>query len=251
MSLSETEQDDPARGEPEPSRAAGRIQHLREHWMSYGLIAVFVLVYFYELWYSNRLGTRSMRIDSRVLLYLGANFPSAFMAGEYWRAFTSCFLHLDGMHLFMNSMALYYFGPLIERSFGPWRLLLAFVLTGVFGSLATILLHLNTPYLSAGASGGLYGLFGVIFVAGKRYRAGLPKEFQTWLNQTLGALVIFSFIPYIDMWAHFGGLASGLILGLLYRPRQAHEAESLLGEPLEQKHPEREQENSTSPDDQA
>lgn len=191
---------------------------LRENWMSYALIGSFVLMYCWELWLNYTLNMISLRADSRVLLYLGANFPPALLNGEYWRALASCFLHIDGLHLLMNSMALYYFGPLLERSFGHWKLLLAFVLTGVIGSLTSMLLHLQDPYLSAGASGGLYGLFGVIFVAGKRYRDGLPKSFQTWLNQTMGAMIIFSFIPNIDIWAHFGGLASGLVLGWVYKP---------------------------------
>ncbi|PKL77761.1 MAG: hypothetical protein CVV27_04630 [Candidatus Melainabacteria bacterium HGW-Melainabacteria-1] len=190
-------------------------------WMSKALIGVFVLVYFYQIWFNYQavgFGLRFDKIDTRVMYVLGANFPQAFAQGEYWRVFTSCFLHLDALHLLMNSMALHYFGPMLERSFGPRKLLLAFVLTGVAGSLATTLMHLNTPYLSAGASGGLYGLFGVIFVTGKRYAEFMPPAFQTWLNQTLGMLVIFSFLPFIDMWGHFGGLLAGMLLGLFYRP---------------------------------
>lgn len=196
-----------------------RMSQLRESWMSYGLIGLFVLVYAIELWVQFQLAGFNLRLRSDVLYTLGANFPMAFRQGQYWRLVTSCFLHLDVLHLLMNSMALQYFGPLIERSFGPWRMLLAFVLTGACGSLLSTLMHLGELYLSAGASGGLYGLFGVIFVAGKRYAKHMDPSFQTWLNQTLGALIIFSFVPGIDIWGHFGGLGAGLILGFFYRPR--------------------------------
>lgn len=186
--------------------------------MSYILIGLFVMVYLLELWVNAQIGGFNQKIGTRALVYLGANVPSVFMAGEYWRVLTSCFLHLDALHLFMNASALHYFGPMIERSFGPWKLLLGFLITGIAGSLASTLMHLQEPYLSAGASGGLYGLFGIIFVSGKRYAAQLPKGYQIWLNQTLGALILFSFLPSIDIWGHFGGLAAGLALGMLYQP---------------------------------
>lgn len=212
----ESEEPKPSPARPEREQA---LALFKDSWMSYLLLASFIACYAYELWLNYQLGIHNLKIDSRILVYLGANFPPAFAEGQYWRALSSCFLHADLLHLAMNGLALHYFGPIIERSFGPWRLLLAFLLTGVMGSLATTLIHMQDVYLSAGSSGGLYGLFGVLFVAGKRYRAGLNPAFQTWLNQNLGLLVIFSFVPSIDTWAHFGGLLSGMLLSLLYRPR--------------------------------
>lgn len=189
----------------------------RRNWMTGLILLSFLAVFAAELWFQFQLSGMGMRIDPRVLFTLGANYSPAFAAGEYWRVFSSCFLHVDLIHLAMNSLAFYYFGPLLERSFGPFKLLLAFVLTGMLGSLTTNLMHWqDAQYISAGASGGLYGLFGVIFVVGKRNRRNLPESFQTWLNQNFLLLVIFSFAPFIDMWGHFGGLATGMLLGLLF-----------------------------------
>jgi len=197
--------------------------------MSYGLIACFVLVYLVQVGVQFQLSGFNQRIGSETLYTLGANFTPAFAAGQYWRILTSCFLHLDLLHLGMNSLALHYFGPILERSFGSKKLLLGFLLTGTLGSLLTSLMHLNEPYLSAGASGGLYGLFGILFITGKRYRAALPPGFQIWLNQTLGLFVVFSFAPFIDMWGHFGGLGAGLLLGWFYRPLPVDPAEAAAG----------------------
>lgn len=195
--------------------------------VTYSLIASFILVFGLQFLVQLNSTGFSWRIDSSVLYQLGANFSPAFAAGEYWRILTSCFLHLDLLHLSMNSMALHYFGPILERSFGGKKLLLGFVLTGMIGSLLTSLMHLHEPYLSAGASGGLYGLFGILFVTGKRYRSALPPGFQIWLNQSLGLLIVFSFAPFIDMWGHFGGLATGLGLAWLYKPLPLSRAEML------------------------
>lgn len=201
------------------------LQELRAAPVTYGLIGLFIAVYVAQFLVQLSTAGLSWRIESAVLYQLGANFSPAFAAGEYWRILTSCFLHLDPLHLGMNSMALSYFGPILERSFGGKKLLLGFVLTGMVGSLLTSLMHLQEPYLSAGASGGLYGLFGILFVTGKRYRAALPPGFQVWLNQSLGLLIVFSFAPFIDMWGHFGGLLMGLALAWLYKPLPLSPAE--------------------------
>lgn len=190
---------------------------MRAHWMTTLLLTSFVVIYLIEVSLNIQSGNPRLRIDPEIVLRLGGNFPPAFIGGEYWRAVASCFLHFDGMHIAFNGLAVYILCPLIERRFGPWLLLLAFLLTGTAGSVLSNLVHLHDiePFLSAGASGGLYGIFGMIFVDGKLRKRQLPKEYQTWINQNLGLMVIFSFVPDVDIWGHFGGLIAGVLLGLL------------------------------------
>jgi len=199
--------------------------------MTYILLTSFILVFAAELWFQYQYSGLSYRISTRVLYEMGANFSPAFAEGEYWRVFTSCFLHVDLLHVGMNGMAFFYFAPIIERSFGSFKLLLAFLLTGVMGALLTTYMHWGqNDYISAGASGGLYGLFGVMFVAGKRNKAHLPASFQTWLNQNFLLLIVFSFAPFIDKWGHFGGLGLGLILGWFYVSLSHHDFQPLPAE---------------------
>lgn len=195
------------------------MQSLRATPFTFGLLIVLVAIFVLEVFWQTRMGLPlSMGIDGRVLFELGANYTPAFQAGQYWRTFTACFLHVDVLHIFMNGLGLFYLAPFIERNFGGVKMLLAFMLTGIAGSLLTNLVHLDSNYLSAGASGGLYGLFGIIFATGKRYKAQLPPSFQTWINQNLGLMVIFSFAPQIDAAGHFGGLGLGLVLGAMLKP---------------------------------
>lgn len=192
-------------------------ERIRAHWMTALLLASFIVMYLVEVGLNIQSGHPRLRIDPEIVLRLGGNFPPAFIGGEYWRAVASCFLHFDGMHIGLNGLAVYILCPLIERRFGPWLLLLGFLLTGTAGSVLSNLMHLHDaqPFLSAGASGGLYGIFGMIFVDGKLRSRQLPKEYQTWINQNLGLMLIFSFIPDVDLWGHFGGLITGALLGLL------------------------------------
>lgn len=185
------------------------------------LLAVLVLVFLGQLYFQTQAQGFSTRISPLVLYQLGANHPLAILNnGQYWRWLSSCFLHIDILHIVMNGMALRYLGRIVEEHYGARFMLLAFICTGVAGSVVTTFWHMGQmQYLSAGASGGLYGLFGVIFVMGKRYKAYLNPGFQQFLNQNLALLIVVSFAPFIDMWGHFGGLAAGALLGLLVTPR--------------------------------
>ena len=186
------------------------------------LLALLAVIFIGEVFIQSQQGAGiSGSIQGQVLFELGANYTPGFRNGEYWRVFTSCFLHVDILHIFMNGLGLYYLGPFVERTYGGFMMLLAFVLTGIAGSLLTNFVHLDEMYISAGASGGLYGLFGVIFATGKRYKNQLAPEFQTWINQNLGLMIVFSFAPQIDAAGHFGGLGLGLLMGWLFlRPQQ-------------------------------
>ncbi len=193
-----------------------------------GLLILLILIFLGEVWWQTQIGLPlGFSIQGRTLFEMGANFTPAFQTGEYWRVFTACFLHVDVLHIGMNGLGLFYLAPFVERNYGGVKMLLAFILTGVAGSLLTNFVHLDSTYLSAGASGGLYGLFGIIFATGKRYKAQLPPSFQTWINQNLGLMIVFSFAPQIDAAGHFGGLGVGLLLGWLFlKPQQNSPMES-------------------------
>ncbi|MBI3240404.1 MAG: rhomboid family intramembrane serine protease, partial [Flavobacteriia bacterium] len=97
--------------------------------------------------------------DNDTLLNWGANFRPSTLDGEWWRIITNCFLHIGIIHLLMNMYALIYIGMLLEPILGKLRFLSAYLFTGIMASLASLWWHDLT--ISAGASGAIFGMFGV------------------------------------------------------------------------------------------
>ena len=96
------------------------------------------------------------------LLDWGGNFgPYVAVDHEYWRLFTSMFLHVGFLHLLFNMWCLLAAGPMVERFFGNLGFAVIYVISGIGGALASTAFH---PLLvSAGASGAIFGIFGALF----------------------------------------------------------------------------------------
>jgi rhomboid protease GluP len=98
----------------------------------------------------------------------GSNFGPYTADGEWWRLFTSLFIHFGIAHLIVNMFALAMFGPLVERLYGSVNYLLIYLLAGIAGGLVSI--SWQPDINSAGASGAIFGILGALLAA--RLRAG-------------------------------------------------------------------------------
>ncbi len=87
---------------------------------------------------------------------------SAIAGGQVWRFLTFQFLHQNILHLGMNMLGLYFFGPLIETLFGSRRFIVFYLLCGIAGALAFSILSLfglvSTGGWLIGASAGVFGV---------------------------------------------------------------------------------------------
>jgi rhomboid protease GluP len=152
------------------------------------------------------------------LIRFGAKDNDLVAAGQYWRLFTSMFLHIGFIHLVFNSLALWTFGRDLERVYGTGRFLLLYLLPGLAGSYASFRF---SPYVSAGASGAIFGLIGVSLVFGFKYRSAIPVQlrsrFGTGVIPVIAYNVLYGLNPrsHIDNFAHLGGLAAGILLTLV------------------------------------
>ena len=144
----------------------------------------------------------------------------AVAAGEYWRLWTVTLLHGDFLHLAFNMYALYLAGTIVERWYGPWRFLAFYLACAAAGSTASFVFGGNLP--SVGASGAIFGLFGVLLTAGWVHHP-VDRQSRGIMSQLLVLVVIniafgFASEGAIDNAAHLGGLAAGLWLGALVPP---------------------------------
>lgn len=153
------------------------------------------------------------------LIELGAKVNALIDAGQTWRFVTPMFLHVGAFHLLVNMYSLYAIGPQVERLYGTARFLLIYLVSGVVGVAASYAYPMNKAVVSAGASGALFGLLGVLLVFGLRYRSELPGMFRQAFSPRglipvllLNLFLTFS-ISAIDKGAHLGGLAAGAALG--------------------------------------
>ena len=150
------------------------------------------------------------------------NLPTVAENGEFYRLWTSLFIHSDFGHLASNLWLFAIFGYLL-RSF--WGLLvfpfLSFIAVGGLASVATIFWYQNSTFL-LGASGMIYGMIGLWLVTYLRYE--LRYRFRTRLFRAIGFILVMLFpstiTENISYSAHFfgffiGGLV-GVILILLY-----------------------------------
>ena len=159
--------------------------------------------------------------DPWVMIRLGAQVPARIAAGEWWRLISGAFLHSGVIHFALNTWVLLVVGSGLERILGSARFLFAYAFSVVVASLAA--LALSDAPLTVGASGGVFGLFGVELVVVALRPELLPESIQTKHRRTvltnLAINVANSFRPNIAMAAHFGGIAAGAVLGLVLVPR--------------------------------
>lgn len=163
-------------------------------------------------------GANFLEPNSDSLLNWGANFKPLTLGGQWWRLITNCFLHIGILHLLMNMYALLFIGILLEPYLGKIRFIVAYFLTGLIASIVSLWWHDLT--ISAGASGAIFGMYGV-------FLAMLTTNLIDKTARKTQLLSIAVFIVYnliyglkgnIDNAAHIGGLISGLFLGYAFVP---------------------------------
>lgn len=151
---------------------------------------------------------------------------------EWWRFMTPVFIHVNLPHVLINMYSLWVIGPWVEKLYGSAKFVVFWVLTGIAGVVASYLtvvpgshpgvvtgfLIKNHDEPSAGASGALFGLVGVLFVFGLKYRRELPEGFKRAFGTGMLPVILLNlgigFVGrgIIDNAAHMGGLVSGAAL---------------------------------------
>jgi rhomboid protease GluP len=160
--------------------------------------------------------------DPRVLVHWGSNFGPLTLNGEWWRLFTSMFLHFGLMHLALNMWVLWSMGRLIERMFGSLHYLFLYVFAGLCGSLASLWWH--PAVNSAGASGAIFGLLGGLLAFVVNPATGVPSTIVARHRSTALVFIAYNLLNGfthrgIDNACHMGGLAGGFLMGwMLARP---------------------------------
>ncbi|HXV59777.1 MAG TPA: rhomboid family intramembrane serine protease [Vicinamibacteria bacterium] len=167
-------------------------------------------------------GVSPLDPDLESLWRFGANFGPRTFAGEWWRILSSTFVHIGFFHLVLNMWALWSLGNLAERMFGSMTFLVIYLMSGIGGSVGTLLWH---PHItSAGASGALFGVLGALVAFVYLGHIHVPPRIVRNLRWVLIAVVVFNLLfgfmwPRIDNAGHLGGLLVGLITGAaLHRP---------------------------------
>lgn len=199
---------------PPPSPGAYLPIPLSKPFITYILLVAIVVVWGLTEWAGGS-------TDNSVLISFGANYGPAILSGETWRLFTSMFLHVGLAHLAFNAYALFIFGLEMERLYGPDRFVVIYVLSGLFGSLASFAWR-GVNVLSAGASGAIFGIIGMNLAFFLLHRHTFGEFGRARVSSTLfiiGINLFFGFtIARIDNMAHIGGLIAGFALGYLLAP---------------------------------
>lgn len=134
---------------------------------------------------------------------------------EWWRIITSMFFHGSIIHLFCNMYSLYVIGNELETVIGKWKYLVVYLLSGIISSLLSGVINGEYIY-SLGASGAIFGLMASLLYFGNHYRLYLSNIMTRQLVPIILINLAIGFsLPYIDNWAHIGGLVGGLFSSMI------------------------------------
>ena len=159
------------------------------------------------------------------------NVPQAINGGQVWRFLTYQFNHADFLHFVFNMIGLYFFGPLLERWWGPRRFVAFYLLCGSAGaalaagfSLAPGLGIFGANSMLIGASGAVFGILAACAVLFPTHRVQLifppiPMTMRAMASVFLGISVLSLVAGSANAGgeaAHLGGAVLGFLLA--WRP---------------------------------
>lgn len=136
-------------------------------------------------------------------------------SNEWYRLITVALTHGGLMHLGFNMYSLYILGTPIESAYGRNKFLVIFTVSLLIGSLASVLFN-NGNFVSVGASGAVFGLFGAFLIVGKIIGANIRE-----IAIIIGLNFVVGFIlGGVDWRAHLGGLLGGALAAQLILVRR-------------------------------
>ncbi len=176
------------------------------------LLGINVAVFAVMLW--NHVPLLSPTSDQ--IIRWGGNYGPLTLGAQPWRLITNIFEHIGLAHIVANMWALIVLGRLAESLYGRASFLFTYLITGLAGSLASLLW--NPMGVSAGASGALFGIAGALIATLYAGRLPLPKHV---IKPVLWTLVFWAAFDLgygfwktgVDNAAHVGGFLTGVVIG--------------------------------------
>ena len=158
--------------------------------------------------------------DRETIIEAGALVRERVLAGEWWRLMSAMFLHGGIDHIFGNIVVLYIVGLACEHAFGLARTAVVYFASGIAGGLLSMTMG---PGPSVGASGAIFGVIAAVIVVLYRWQDRFyvrDKRIGFVLLVWAGWQILTGLAnPFIDNFAHLGGLAGGALAALALRPR--------------------------------
>jgi rhomboid protease GluP len=154
------------------------------------------------------------------LIAAGALTRDGVLHGEWWRLLSAMFLHGGWDHLIGNCLVLYIVGMACEHAFGVLDTAIIYLVSGLTGSVTSVLFNQGP---SVGASGAIFGVLGAVAVTLHRHQDRFYVRDKR-IGIVLVAWAVYQIVtglatPYIDNSAHLGGLAGGAAMAMLLTPR--------------------------------
>ncbi len=187
-----------------------------------GLIGLNVLVFLVMV----LRGVSPIAPSPQQAIAFGADYGPLTLNGEWWRLVTSMFVHFGIVHMGLNMWCLWNLGRAAEQLMGRAAYLLAYFVSGIFSSIASVYWH--PMGASAGASGAIFGIAGALvsYVYLKKTPSHLTinKKMLGSLGTFIAYNLAFGALPGISNAAHIGGLVMGLAVGAALPAAGAAEA---------------------------
>ncbi|KZT05852.1 rhomboid-domain-containing protein [Laetiporus sulphureus 93-53] len=138
---------------------------------------------------------------------------------QWFRFITPVFLHAGIIHYLLNMLAQMTVSAQVEREMGSVCFFILYIASGIFGNvLGGNFALVGVP--SVGASGAIFGTTAVAWVdlfAHWRYQYR-PGRKLGWMFVELILGIALGYIPYVDNFAHLGGLLMGLLTAMALYP---------------------------------
>jgi membrane associated rhomboid family serine protease len=131
-------------------------------------------------------------------------------SGGWYRLVTTMFLHASVLHIAFNMFALWAIGRPVEQYLGTVRYIGLYFVSGLAGSAGALV---QTPGVTVGASGAIFGILGAMLIIEWQITGRLAGTAMTLIVINL----VFSFaVPGISWGGHVGGLIGGILVMLAY-----------------------------------
>lgn len=161
-------------------------------------------------------GTSFLFPNPEKIIEWGANFRTLTLNEEPWRLVTCLFVHIGFIHLIINILILLLVGSTLEPLIGKTKFAIAFLVTGILSSATSS--FWNTFSINAGASGAIFGLFGVLIaiLTTNNVTKSIKKPTLILISIYTGLSIIISINVGIDVVASCVGFLAGTIIGYIY-----------------------------------